>query len=149
MLLPTSHWAQSSSFIVQPLYHIFSTQNKWYNYNSLLSLTQANYSVIMARISCAHSLLLAVFLSKVMQAVQKSLAHKGWVRQKPLDMFCWRWSYRLRVSNSVRRRGPRQEVVTAQTRRIKESRHREMPNLMGHFWCMPFNLCKEIGVLLL
>lgn len=85
ILLPTE--LNSSSFIVQALYHILSTQNKWYNYNPLLSLTQANYSVITVRISYAHSLFLTVFLcrllAKVVQAEQKTLTHKGWVRLRP------------------------------------------------------------------
>lgn len=54
ILLPTE--LSSSSFIVQALYHILSTLNKWYNYNPLRSLMQANYSVITVRISYARSL---------------------------------------------------------------------------------------------
>lgn len=62
MLLLMSHCAQFLFLLCVALYHIFSTQNEWHNYKSLLSLTQANYSVIKARISYAHSLLLTLFV---------------------------------------------------------------------------------------
>lgn len=152
-----------SSFIVWALNRIFSTQNKWYNYNSLLSLTQANYSVIMVRISYAPSRCVSppFPLKSHASCAEKSLLIKGWVRLSPrtrsVDVDCIDHECQTQSESKA----TLESSDSTDWTHIKESRHKDTSTLMcvcvcvfvevgvGGLLMYAFNLCPEINTLLL
>lgn len=137
MLLPTSHWAQFPfSFIVRALYCIFSTQNKWYNYKSLLSLIQANYSVIMVRISYAPSRCVSppFPLKSHASCSEKSLLIKGWVRLSPRTRSVDVDRIDHKCQTQSESKATLESSDSPDWTYIKESRHKDMSNSGASFW---------------